>query len=75
MKTMVYEFRQEVLGLSYLNSFEEIEYKGREQFIDEKHTKVILTSKEDMTSFEKMMFEEYQENEFDYQPTLTGNLF
>lgn len=75
MKTMVYEFRQEVLGLSYLNYFEEIEYKGREQFTDEKHAKVILTSKEDMTSFEKMMLEEYQENEFDYQPTLTGDLF
>jgi hypothetical protein len=75
MKTMVYEFKQEVLGLSYLNSIKEIEYKGRNKFIDEKHAKVILTSEEDMTSFEKMIFEEYQENEFDYQPTLTGDLF
>lgn len=77
MKTTVYEFRQVVLGLSFFHSFEEKEYSGREQIYNEdgSGTKVVRTSKEDMTPFEKMMFEEYEENEFDYQPTLTGNLF
>ena len=77
MKTTVYEFRQVVLGLSFFHSFEEKEYGGREQIYNEdgNGTKVVRTSKEDMTKFEEAMLEEYEENELDYQPTLTGDLF
>ena len=77
MKTTIYEFRQVVLGLPYFHNSEESEYNGRTEVYDEdgNGTKVVKTSLEDMTSFEKMIYEEFEENEFYYRPTLTGKLF
>ena len=75
MKTTVFEFRQAVLGLSYLKSFDEKDYDGRKQFIDDNNDRVVITSKKNMTNFEKAILEEYQENESEYRPSLTGDLF
>jgi hypothetical protein len=75
MKTTVYEFRQAVLGISYLKNFDEKQYDGRKQFLDENDDKVVITSEDDMTSFERAILEEYQENESEYRPSLTGDLF
>jgi len=79
MKTTIYQFRQVVLGLAYFENETESEYNGRKETFEDGENnltdKVVRTSLEDMTDFEKMILDEYQENEFDYQQTLTGDLF
>lgn len=74
MKTIL-EFKQEVLGLAYFYKTMKSEYTKRIETIDGNYTKIVMTTKEDMTEFEKMILSEYEENEIDYKPSLTGDLF
>lgn len=75
MKKIVYTFNQMVLGLPFLNKIDETEYNGRIQKLDDDMTKIVVTTKEDMTSLELSVLDEYEENKYNYEPTISGNLF